>query len=101
MELASPLMPTVVLNPNSFPALPFHDSETEPELLSLPFSPPTSTRTTRRTPGSQEIEMVQAALDAARTHLAQKEEALVQLRAEMERFQLEVRARTRSDGDGG
>ena len=106
MELASPLMPTVV--PIAFPS---HSLGTETDLVSFPFSPrhvsspapeapPTPSPTTRRSPGPQDIERVQAALDVARTNLAQKEEALAQLRADMERLQLEVQAQTRSDGDG-
>jgi hypothetical protein len=103
MELALPLMPTVV--PNAFPS---HSLDTETDLVSFPFSPrhasspapETPTPTTRRSPAPQDFERVQGALDVARTHLAQKEEALAQLRTEMERLQLEVQAQTRSDGDG-
>ncbi|KAH0832919.1 hypothetical protein J3R83DRAFT_11884 [Lanmaoa asiatica] len=111
MELASPLMPTVVSDPNTFPAPPFHDPDTETDLVLFPFSPKhgsspapesplTSPRITRRSPSPQDIERVQAALDAARTHLAQKEEALTQLRAEMEGLQLKVQAQTHNDGNG-
>lgn len=106
MELASPLMPTIV--PNPFPLDSSHTLDTGGDLVSFPFSPrhvsspapgtlPTSPC---RSPGPQDIERVQAALDVARTHLAQKEEALMQLRAEMERLQLEVQGQTRTDGDG-
>jgi len=109
MELASPLTPTVVLNPFSDP---FHNLDTEADLVSFPFSPrhvsspapeapPTPPRTTRRSPGPPDIERVQAALDVARTHLAQKEEALAQLRAEMERLQVQTQTRSDGDGDGG
>ncbi|KAG8213425.1 hypothetical protein J3R82DRAFT_11928 [Butyriboletus roseoflavus] len=111
MELASPLMPTIVPNLNLFPTPAFHDSDTDADLVSFRFSPKhvsspapevpsTPPHTTPHSPGPQEIERVQTALDAARTHLAQKEEALAQLRTEMVRLQLEVHAQTRSDGDG-
>ncbi|KAF8127049.1 hypothetical protein EV363DRAFT_1452709 [Boletus edulis] len=110
MELASPLMPTVIPDP-----LPAHSSQSldaEADLVSFPFSPgrafspaleapTTPPRDTRRSPGPQDIERVQAALDVARTHLAQKEEALVQLRAEMERLQQELQVQTQGNGDGG
>ncbi|KAF8557456.1 hypothetical protein OG21DRAFT_316188 [Imleria badia] len=112
MELASPLMPTIVLNP--LPVHPSYNLDTDADLVSFPFSPRrvsspapeaplTPPPTTGRSPGPQDIERVQATLDVARTLLAQKEEALTQLRAEMERLQQEVQARTRSDedGDGG
>ncbi|KAG6374510.1 hypothetical protein JVT61DRAFT_4554 [Boletus reticuloceps] len=110
MELASPLMPTVIPDP-----LPAHSSQSldaEADLVSFPFSPrrafspaleapTTPPRDTRRSPGPQDIERVQAALDVARTRLAQKEEALVQLRAEMERLQQELQVQTQENGDGG
>ncbi|KAN0093239.1 hypothetical protein V8E55_004023 [Tylopilus felleus] len=107
MELASPLMPTVIPNPFpvapsdnlhlevSFPFSPRHVSSPAPE---VPLTPP---GTARRSPNPQDIERVQVALDVARTHLAQKEEALVQLRAEMERLQREMQAQSGGDGDGG
>ena len=107
MELASPLMPTVIPNPFpvapsdnlhlevSFPFSPSHVSSPAPE---VPLTPPGMAR---RSPNPQDIERVQVALDVARTHLAQKEEALVQLRAEMERLQREMQAQSGGDGDGG
>ena len=106
MELASPLMPTVST------AVPSHDTHTEIDLVTFPFSPKhassprpasttplTSPGATRRSPGSQDIGRVQAALGVAQNHLKQKEEALAQLHAEVERLQLEVQAQTRSNGD--
>lgn len=114
MELSSPLMPTII--PNPFSAHSSHSLGTEADLVSFslsprhmssppPEAPPTPSLITRRSPGSQDIERVQAALDVARTHLAQKEEALVQLRAELERLQLEVKVKAQTlsdrDSDGG
>lgn len=110
MELASPLMPTVMPNPSR--ALSPHNLGTETDLVSFPFpprrvyspapeAPPTPPPNTRCSPGPQDIERVQAALDVARTHLAQKEEALFHLRSELERLQLEVQVQTQGDGDGG
>jgi hypothetical protein len=95
MELASPLIPTTL--PSTIPVPP----SSNPDLVLFPFSsshvsspihnaPSTSPRTTRRSSDPQEIDRVQAALDIARARLAQKEEALSQLRAEMERLQLEL-----------
>ena len=107
MELASPLMPTVST------AVPSHDTHTEIDLVTFPFSPKhassprptsaallTSPSATRRSPVEQDIGKVQAALDIARNHLKQKEEALAQLHAEVERLQLEVQVQMRSDGGG-
>ncbi|KAI9568237.1 hypothetical protein HD554DRAFT_786353 [Boletus coccyginus] len=110
MELASPLTPTVVLDP--FSAHPSHNLDTEADLVSFPLSPrhvsspapespPTPLYTTRRSPGPPDIERVQAALDVARTHLTQKEEALAQLRTEMGRLQAQAQTRSDGDEDGG
>lgn len=104
MELASPLLPAVFATPA------YHDTHPETDLVSFPFSPKhvssptpgtpsTPSPTTRQSPGPQDIERVQAALDVARTHLVQKEEALTQLRGEMEKLQLELQAQSQPDGD--
>ncbi|KAG9314843.1 hypothetical protein JVU11DRAFT_3939 [Chiua virens] len=107
MELASPLMPTIISDPLT--GHPFQDVQIEADLAALPFSPrhvsspapapsPTSSPASRRSSTPQDIERVQAVLDVARTLLAQKEEALEELRAEMERLQLEMQTKSRHDG---
>ncbi|KAI6154883.1 hypothetical protein BKA82DRAFT_309678 [Pisolithus tinctorius] len=94
MELATPLQPTMLLSMQS------HDTPPEPidpSLIPLPFSPVRTSSPTvsprfvsSQSPTPADIQRVEDALTTARENLAQKENALAQLRMEVEDLRRQI-----------
>ncbi|KAI6014288.1 hypothetical protein EDC04DRAFT_663209 [Pisolithus marmoratus] len=94
MELATPLQPTLLLSTRSddTPSEPI-----DPSLIPLPFSPVRTSSPafsaelgSSHGPASLDIQRVQNALTIARENLAQKENALAQLRTEVEDLRRQI-----------
>ncbi|KAI6014297.1 hypothetical protein EDC04DRAFT_3145146 [Pisolithus marmoratus] len=94
MELVTPLQPTLLLSARSddTPSEPI-----DPSLIPLPFSPVRTSSPafsaelgSSRSPTSLDIQRVQNALTIARENLAQKENALAQLRTEVEDLRQQI-----------
>ncbi|KIO09182.1 hypothetical protein M404DRAFT_308389 [Pisolithus tinctorius Marx 270] len=88
MELATPLQPTMLLSIQNHNTPP---EPIDPSLIPLPFSPVRTSSPTfsprcvsSQSPTPADIQRVEGALTTARENLAQKENALAQLRMEVE-----------------
>ncbi|KAI6024654.1 hypothetical protein BKA83DRAFT_214604 [Pisolithus microcarpus] len=94
MELATPLQPTLLLSARSPDTLP---EPIDPSLIPLPFSPVRTSSpsvspqcVSSHSPTFSDIQRVQDALTTAKENLAQKENALAQLRAEVEDLRRQI-----------